>query len=239
MKKSCLLGAFLVSILTAPAVCAQSFDLHFFPGATSGEKAARAFLQAEAGLEEVSAALARIFRLPRRVALQFGGELGPLYDPATSTINIPYRFVSKLIDAFPDTADAVDATHFVVYHEIGHALIDHIDLQGIEDSEEAADALAVLISIELVGTGGGPVLAASRLILTPGLSLSLHPTADSGIDPERSRQLICWIIGSDPGRLEWLAEDAGIPVPEADSCPMEYEEVREEWLLRLRPFLIR
>jgi hypothetical protein len=226
-----------MSITVIFATRPQSFDTCFLAAETTGDRLTREFLEGECRVEEVSMALGRFFRLPKEVTLQFGGDLGPLYDPVSSSITIPYHFVARLRRAFPDAGDAVDLTRFILYHEVGHALIDQLELPVPGGSEESADALATLISIEWVDSGGGPVLAASRLFARSDVNLTLHPWFDSGLDLERSRRLICWIVGSDPGRLEWLAEDAGISPSNADRCPTEFEELRQRWLELVSPYL--
>ena len=239
MRQSRLLASVTILAVLVSILWAQDFEVHFLPAVSPNDESARDFLEGEGSVKEVSGALDQVFRLPGRITFQFGGELGPLYDPSTSTIKIPYEYVTGLRRAFPDAGDAVDATRFVLYHEVGHALIDQLELPFLQDIEEAADELAVLLSIELVGAGGGPVLAASQLFAGADMNLNLHPGADSGVNLKRSETLVCWIIGSDPGRLAWLAEDAGIPAFKADRCPQEYEQVREKWFGLLSPYLSR
>jgi hypothetical protein len=154
-------------------------------------------------------------------------------------IRIPYGFVSSLSASYPEKTDVLDLTVFVLYHEVGHALIDLLELPVPGDMEASADALASLLSIELISDGGGPVFTVAGLIARLESGEAGHPWFGTEDDRPRSLALVCWLVGSDPAGLRWVAEDAGLAIVEADRCPNEYEEMRDYWLNLLGPYLSR
>jgi len=218
---------------------AESFELSYLAAQSEQQEQVRQVLVESERLEYAIEGLNQLFNLPLTIKVNVGGEQGPLHDPAQQYINIPYEFVSGLSRLYPEREDLLDVTVFVLYHEVGHALIDLLELPVPAELEESADGLAGLLSIELISDGGAPVLAAAGLLASRESIAASHPWFGQAGKTSRSRKLICWVVGSDPGRLGWVAEDAGLEAGEADRCPNEYEEMRGYWVELLRPYLRR
>lgn len=91
------------------------------------------------------------------------------------------------------------STAFVMDHEIGHALVDILDIPVAGNSESTADAIATVLSVER--SLGGTTRPYS---LFGGLSLADQPTSygdEHGNGQDRAGDIICWTVG---GRTELL-----------------------------------
>jgi len=230
---------FTAAVSATGNVRAEGFSLYYSASEREEDGPVRRALEVSGRLELTVLGLNGLFELSKPVTVQIGGEVGPIHDPVHRLIVIPYSFVAGLFQSFPEESTALDAAVFVLYHEVGHALIDMLELPLSGEVEEAADALATLLSIELMSDGGRPALAAAELIASQDASASLHPWFNHSKKTQRFRRLNCWLMGSDPGRLGWVAEDAGIDPQDADMCPAEYEEMRNHWIQLLSPYLKR
>lgn len=139
---------------------------------------------------------------------------------------------------------------FVFLHELGHALIDLLDLPVVGREEDAADEFATLMLLEaaqelrqageqqqaetvvdavvnaalswrLMWKGMEPRLAAGRHDLPWWDEHSLHI--------QRFYNIVCMIYGSDPERFARLAEHAGLPEKRRAQCPHDYAQHRRAW----------
>ena len=98
-------------------------------------------------IQEAVDDLNQTFVMPYPVRIVFGSGIpGPQYSPGV--INMPYEFLaqnyavlveSEYSDIPEDLAEAiVDATEFVLYHEIGHAMVDILNIPILGKEEDAA-----------------------------------------------------------------------------------------------------
>jgi hypothetical protein len=187
--------------------------------------------------------LNRRFNLPVVLSILLGSDRGPLYDPSSATIHIPYSFVlgttvstdGALSDE--ELGSAANMLMFVLHHELGHALFDILDLRGLENEEEAADALATVLAIEFGNAGPAIAAAATTLYRARGTGDRSSEWAAHSLTLERYQRLMCWVAGSEGGDLVGLAEEAGIPSQRLEKCPEEYQELNETLLSWLEPHL--
>jgi hypothetical protein len=239
------LSLLIVSIVLTGCkeVQARGFKLVYRPTENAQEQKVRDMLEGSGRVREVVRGLNKALKPPKRVSVEFGGKVVPLYNPNTRTVEIPYAFVGALLDSFANlggsepTQRALDVTEFILYHEVSHALIDLLELPVHGDVEECADQLAVLLSVELVGEGGRIGLAAAQLLAIQSQAGTASSSFGYSISSDRIKQTICWVVGSDPGRLMWIAEETNIRPSQTESCPREFEEMRDHWLKLLRPYL--
>lgn len=118
----------------------------------------------------------------------------------------------------------------IFYHELGHALVDVLDLPIFGQEEDAADVLSVFLldafynnedAIDLAyNTGFGFLEGADR---APAY-WDVH-----GPDLQRYYNLVCLFYGADPDTRESVAIDMGLPEDRAISCPFEYDQASDSW----------
>jgi hypothetical protein len=124
---------------------------------------------------------------------------------------------------------------FILYHEIGHALISQYQLPVLGREEDAVDQFAALL---LVPQEGEPDQDAS--ILTDAIAgwfLSSARTSlaeiawwgEHGPDQQRAYQIACLLYGSSPGAYDALADEIALPPERRERCPQDFQSVEQSW----------
>lgn len=133
----------------------------------------------------------------------------------------------------------LDTWVFILYHELGHALIDIYDLPVPGREEDAVDAFSAVVLID----GGVPDAVVNAaffwLLEEEGYGGGSLAFADEhSLNMQRFYNLLCWVYGSDPDGQDWLldafpelADRAG-----GGRCEMEYQDQLEAWDELLSPW---
>jgi hypothetical protein len=181
------------------------------------------------------------FSLPEKVYLTSAscGEPNAFYELEENQIVL----CSELIDLMADivlssTDDELMQTIglsaqilFTLYHELGHALIDVLDLAVLGREEDAADQLAsVLMSEE-------PILAlwaADFWRTVSGLGETEYPDIDTfagahGLNEQRYYNIMCWTYGADPLVRGYVVVLSELPFDRARGCEDEYDTMASAW----------
>ena len=122
---------------------------------------------------------------------------------------------------------------FVLFHEIGHALVDLLELPVTGQEEDAVDDFSALLLVE----GGIPGAAADAAIFW-GLT-SKEPTRaafadEHSLDQQRFYNILCVVYGSNPDAYaSWVPNL--LPEDRAVKCPAEYEQKKNSWDALLTP----
>ena len=193
-------------------------------------------------VDDAVAAVDDALELPADITIQLGGDPeGPYYDPETRTVEYPWQFVAEsrrllaasgYAGAELDTA-VVDATRFILHHELGHELIDVLDLPVLGREEDAADGFAAFTAVELEDDGE-LVIAATDLFAAfddeAGGELAEDDFFDShSLDLQRFYSISCQVYGSDPDTYAGVIDGVGLSDERLDECPSEWEQVRTSW----------
>src|SRR3954471_9908490 len=151
-----------------------------------GDQAPYQKVVVESGVvNEVVARLNREIALPKNIpvilrASKGEDELSPFWNPERDRIEFPYLWVAVVAKLFSEddpnlTRDELieritDTTYFVLYHEIGHGLIDLLHLPVTGKEEDAVDGLAAAILIPSGDTAVRQVLLSAELFQLLGQS---------------------------------------------------------------------
>lgn len=199
-------------------------------------------------LEETAAALNKSFSLPHDIFIGFDNceEANAFYDPEKKTLTVCYELVQDLYEAFKkdlktdeQVEDAVNnATTFIFFHELGHALVDAYDLPITGREEDAVDQLSVLLLAD--GTEEG-----ERMVLDAAVSFSKQGGDDldelafadeHSLDQQRYYNIICLLYGQDEEKFASLVEDGTLPESRAERCSDEFARVDKAWDALLAPY---
>lgn len=177
------------------------------------------------------------------------GGTGPHYDPQAKQINFPYSFVTFIASTFKqnepditdeDLAQATDnAVDFILLHEMGHALVDQLDIPVLAKEEDSADNIATVL-LSLGGREGGDI-ALSGAQLFAYLQQDPSQLTDSAfwdehsLDQQRANQTACLVYGSDPKTFADLEQV--IPPERLDRCPNEWQQISNGVERVLAPYL--
>ncbi|HYW09574.1 MAG TPA: DUF4344 domain-containing metallopeptidase [Longimicrobium sp.] len=179
--------------------------------------------------------------LPRSVRLrtQQCGVINAMYSPREGTVTMCYELLADLARMFvpdgqwtPAQVEAVDgAVNFIMYHEVGHALVHVMDLPITGREEDAVDQLATYL---LVGSGEKGAQAAFNGVLAvqPGENAVFDNSdfADEhSLGPVRLYNIACWVYGSDPAKYSRIVSEGMLPQARAQRCPGEYQRMSKSW----------
>lgn len=124
----------------------------------------------------------------------------------------------------------------IFYHELGHALIDILDLPIFGQEEDAADVLSVFLldafweeetAVQLAYDTAFGFLGEAEDRLAAGEEPAYWDV--HGPDLQRYFNLVCVFYGANPDERDDVAYDLGLPEERAEYCPEEYDQANGSW----------
>lgn len=200
-------------------------------------------------LEQIASDVDAAVALPRETTLVVQDARSPdlVYEPASATILVPIQWLVYLDTLFfraklaQTTADqrtlVLDATSLVVYHELGHALVDQLDLGPDGDRERAATDIATFLASRTSGAAGE--VADGAATFASLLAKKQDALSDAVLDasgywsthfPDKLHfdDVVCWLYGSDPAGLAKAAAKAKLAQARLDGCADELAQVSSQ-----------
>jgi Putative metallopeptidase len=181
-------------------------------------------------LNDVAAGLSKSLVIPRDVTIAVTrGPDGPFFDPRTKTMvfNLPFPALTfrvitneypKIIPYNFGVAFA-SLQYFILFHEIGHSLINlwHIPVLGRE--EDAVDAFSTIFMTDVVKDGRVALWGADFFnAVSSGEKYGPVAFADEhSLSPQRAYSIACWVYGSNPTAFGYLARI--VPHERLTRCP--------------------
>ncbi len=193
-------------------------------------------------LRELADGLNEIFVLRHTLGLRFTecGEPNAYYDPEAREVSVCFELIEDYYESMADTYDTEDelddavagAFLFVFFHEIGHALVDLLDVPITGREEDAADQLSVWMLVD--GEDG------DKAVLDAAISFYSGDASESTIDEgdfadehalnqQRFYNMVCWVYGSDPDGYADMVSDGNLPEARAERCESEYSQLDRSW----------
>lgn len=120
----------------------------------------------------------------------------------------------------------------IFYHELGHAVIDLMDVPIFGQEEDAADVLSVLLIDWLFEEDAAQDIArdsAFGYLEDPDGVEEVAYWDLHGPDEQRFYNHVCLFYGAAPAAREGLAGELGLPRDRAETCPEEYEQAAASW----------
>ena len=228
----------------APPPPAGRFVAHY--GAATPEfESFRAGLVANRFLDTIAARMNDSLQIPRDVTLATAHceEPNASYVPETRRVTLCYELFSGLSVRFEHEVGGeyliMGTLVFALMHELGHALIDVLELPVTGREEDAVDQLATILLLNQGATGDSLAFGAVGWFATNAKSSQLDDLAladDHGLDRQRVYNIICWIYGRDPDRYPEVIVEGWLPEHRAGRCPDEYLRLRRSWQQLLAPY---
>ncbi len=191
----------------------------------------------------VASGLNETFDLPREVTLTSGrcGQANAFYVLGDSQIVLCTELIAPLFRQVNQQQPGIGVFSqlmFFVFHEVGHALIDVLDLPVVGQEEDGVDQLAVLL------LNDEPVMAMWAADFwrqgangAPG-SLSIDAFVDAhDLNQQRFYNITCWTYGADPLTRGYVVDFARLPPQRTQRCQGEYDRMRSSWERLLRDHL--
>jgi hypothetical protein len=221
--------------------------VQFAPPRNADERFLVQLLRA-AQLPQVFTELGKHLKLPRNITIRVqGGQDGPYYNPANRTIILNHPFSALVLNVFQKEYPKITAhrlgelfaelEYFVLFHEVGHALVDQWDLPVVGREEDAVDAFSTIFMTEFVNEGEFALAGADFFYYLAGShQLDEVDFADEhSFDKQRAYSIACWVYGSNPTRYAFLRQF--LPVSRRVRCPDEYRKLKKAWFSFLRPHI--
>ena len=108
----------------------------------------------------------------------------------------------------------------VYYHELGHAVIDTMQVSSFGQEEDAADVFSILLIDEIFEPESANIIASDAAF---GFHAEAQENAPAfwdvhGPDEQRYYNLVCIFYGANPDLREDFAQELGLPEERAISC---------------------
>lgn len=198
-------------------------------------------------LESMAEGINATFALPHD-AYVLSGECGmanAFWSPEDDAMVMCHELVADVATAFTESGwgltedQVVGATvntyAWVGYHEMGHALVDLLDLPITGREEDAVDEFSTILFVE-AGSGGAAIDAGLYFYLMDDGAHAPSALADEhALGLQRFYNVLCLVYGSAPDQYG----DVVSAFPEMESraprCQDEYEQKVDAWTRLLEP----
>lgn len=120
----------------------------------------------------------------------------------------------------------------IFYHELGHALIDKLQLSVLGQEEDAADVLSVIMIdwiFEEESAQGIAIDSAFGFLNDPENTQEVAYWDVHGPDEQRFYNHVCLFYGANPDARAELAKELELPEERAEGCPDEFALAADSW----------
>lgn len=194
-------------------------------------------------LEGLADQLSRQFTLsqPLKIGLGECGVSNAFYRSDTKAIVLCLELIPDLVSrVVRQQGRAIDsetigntvagALVFIIFHEVGHAMIDIEGMPVLGRNEDAADMISTYLILQEPaladrGVAGGLFFFNQPTSLIPGFFSQRHLADEHGLNPQRAVNLACAAYGKDPRRYAWAMHAARVTDQRASRCTGEYEQL--------------
>lgn len=132
---------------------------------------------------------------------------------------------------------------FVIGHETAHALVSVFELPVLGREEDAADALATVISLKMANS------FADRVVINAARGWFLSDQRDKkegsptpfydehGLDLQRAYNIVCLLVGGAPGKFTAFADEVKLPKDRQQTCHFDFSNASWSWEQVLKPHM--
>jgi len=237
-----LAAGLLVALLALPAHAGGKVTVSFLDAPDPDLQEIGKVLKESNFFDEIGNAVTAEVDLPRDLPVVVATCQTPnaFYDPENVQVVFCYEMFGLLAQVFyePEASDEevgnalLGAAAFIFLHEMGHALVDQLDIPVTGREEDAVDDLATLIL--LAGNAEDALFAAldsfqtlSDQMETGDVDLPFWD--EHSFHAQRVYSIACLIYGSNPEAYAGMVGEEGLPEERAVRCPAEYQQKYSAW----------
>jgi hypothetical protein len=185
-------------------------------------------------------------------------DRGPYYNRDTNTIYLDYQLMSIILllydRSYPNNSPENrwhyfnNVTRFLLYHELGHALIDLYHLPVLGQEEDGADALGAIISLNYLKRGYHVLLDSADFFNLMENAVGTEKSDfwdEHALNKQRYYRLLCYAYGKYPKQVtekvhEYYQRDLDTFIQDrSDYCLGEYDNAYQAWMGFLTPYLAK
>ena len=222
-------------------------QMKYLPGKDKQERVVREWLLESRVLDEAVELVNMEINIGDDLWVLAGEGEDVHYDPQTREIKIPYDFIIEVRERFAGEYEedwelyAGDALEHTLYHELGHALVDLLNIPVLGKEEDAVDDFGVIMLILTRSDGDDRAISAAELFFMEGEDIEEFTPEDlmdeHSLDDQRGFKSLCMVYGSDPEKYEDIAKDLEMDEERRLICLETFERQTLNWLTLLRPHL--
>lgn len=235
-------------LLTTPLSFANQQTVTIDMQAPSSQENASYTLIKNSGINSQFIAITdKYFNFNQALTVQYGGTEGPLYDPQTHFIHIPYDFITDSIQYFKNNnyqknvnrsaqQAAIDTLMHTLIHEVGHAFIADHNIPVLGKEEDAVDNLATIIMLNYLDNGTNAAISAADMFAfesedKPDYYDNSDYIDEHSFDLQRYFATLCLIYGHDPDAHSDLLDDIEkeYRVERKEFCIENYQHIKDSW----------
>ena len=200
-------------------------------------------------LEELSMFLSPL-RLPRmlRVRTKSCGAVNAYYVPSEWAVNLCYEYYEHLEAIAPQgkspqgyTRDEVIVGGFIdaIFHELGHALFDILQVPVFGREEDAADQLSAFLMLQFGKDVARVTIkgAAYTYLISKNPRTRTEFADEHGTPAQRFFNYMCLAYGGEPEAFREYVDRGVLPKARAEGCSREYLLVRRAFAKTIYPYI--
>ncbi|MGI2945533.1 DUF4344 domain-containing metallopeptidase [Vibrio diabolicus] len=242
-----LLFPVLLLCAISSATAAENIRIEYSPVETTHENIALQSIQ-NSDVNPIFLELSQIhFPFRKPLTLIYGGEDGPMYDPDTHTIHIPYTFYLESLNYFSNNqyeerlgkspkTGALDTLLHTLLHEAGHAYVEDQNIPVLGKEEDAVDNFATILMIDFLEDGAEMAISATDMFAfesddRPDYYDFGEYIDEHSFDLQRYFSTLCLVYGSAPDQYKSLLDEVEKDYlrDRKDFCQYNYENIRANW----------
>jgi hypothetical protein len=207
-------------------------------------------LSDERWLEDIAEVLNKSLNLPVDVGMRFAecGQSNAFYDPYEREVLMCLELLEgerEVFSAYYETEEEIEnavngSFMFTVFHEVGHALVDVLEIPVTGREEDTVDSLAAWWLIDGDGGDESAISGALSFYVDPAqageIDESQYATQHS-LGQQRYYILACLVYGSDPENYANLIDEGWLTPERAERCPYDFQRLTTSWYALLGPHL--
>lgn len=220
-------------------------NFRFLPSNTAMRQTEQ-FIEQSPVLETIKQLSQKRFVFSPALNIVFGSDDGPLFDPVTNSIHIPYQFVNESRQLFKNKGlfktqrevnqATEDALLHTLLHEIGHAYIADRAIPILGKEEDSVDNFATILLLNDIPRGDDIAINSADLFALEDLDTDSFDDADfvseHSLDLQRYYNILCLVYGSNPNRYQRIFDE--LPASERKQqklrCPEYFTVINQGWL---------
>jgi hypothetical protein len=200
-------------------------------------------------LEELSMFLSPL-RLPRvlRVRTKSCGQVNAFYTPAEWAVSLCYEYYENLEAIAPQgtspqgyTRDEVIVGGFIdaIFHELGHALFDILQIPVFGREEDGADQLSAFLMLQFGKEVARTTIrgAAYTYLVAKNPRNRAEYADEHGTSAQRFFNYVCLAYGGEPEAFRQYVDSGVLPKARAQGCAREYQLVRRAFAKTILPHI--
>ncbi|MFA5915219.1 MAG: DUF4344 domain-containing metallopeptidase [Burkholderiales bacterium] len=230
-------GAFMPN--TAPNNAAPSFLARYTAPKSPKFAQMNAGIRQTQFLDKLADLLSKGIDVPGSVTLTLAecGNVNAFYTAQTRTVTLCFELWDYLQNGIPNSLNGIASAQeiantviggvlFVYMHEIGHALIQTLNLPVLGREEDAADEISTFFTLKMGEETPYAIAGAMFFFKQRDLFYTrAHFSDEHSLGPQRQSNIACWAYGSNPSRFAYLLKGGLLTQSRAARCNAEYQKM--------------